>query len=63
MQRFFDMAMMFKVLDKEAQRSKSLIEEEEKKEEELPAKVEEKKVEDKGEKTDAFAIIEEATLV
>ena len=62
MQRFFDMAMMFKVLDKEAQRSKSLIEEENK-EEELPAKVEEKKVEDKGEKTDVFAIIEEATLV
>ena len=54
--------MMFKVLDKEAQRSKSLIEEE-KKEEELPAKAEEKKVEDKGEKTDVFAIIEEATLV
>jgi len=50
------MAMMFKVLDREAQRSKSLIEEEE----ELPAKVEEKKV---GEKTDVFAVIEEATLV
>jgi hypothetical protein len=62
MQRFFDMAMMFKVLDKEAQRSKSLIEEE-KKEEELPAKVEQKKVEDKAEKTDVFAVIEEATLV
>jgi len=62
MQRFFDMAMMFKVLDREAQRSKSLIEEE-KKEEELPSKVEEKKVEDKGEKTDVFAVIEEATLV
>jgi hypothetical protein len=65
MQRFFDMAMMFKVLDKEAQRSKSLIEEE-KKEEVFPAKVEEKKGGDKSEKTektDIFAVIGEATLV
>lgn len=62
MQRFFDMAMMFKVLDKEAQRSKSLIEEEVK-EEEYPAKVEEKKGEDMTEKTDVFALIGEATLI
>ena len=32
MQRFFDMAMMFKVLDQESKRSKSLIEEEKKEE-------------------------------
>ena len=38
MQRFFDMAMMFKALDKDAQKSKSLIEEEKKEEEKVPVK-------------------------
>ena len=58
MQRFFDMAMMFKVLDKESQRSKSLIEEEKKEAE--PLKVEQQKDEDKSEATNIFAIIDEA---
>ena len=43
MQRFFDMAMMFKVLDKESQKSKSLMEEEKKQEEPAASRVQGKK--------------------
>jgi hypothetical protein len=52
------MAMMFKVLDQEAKKSKSLIEEEKKEEE--PAKVEAQKPESSTVKTDIFAVIDEA---
>jgi hypothetical protein len=59
MQRFFDMAMMFKVLDKEAQKSKSLIMEEKKEEE--PAKYEEKKESAQAtDKINVYAVVDEA---
>ena len=63
MQRFFDMAMMFKVLDKESSKSKSLIYEEEKKVEE-PAKALEKKASaDGNQKTNIYAVVEEAVAL
>jgi hypothetical protein len=59
MQRFFDMAMMFKVLDQESHKSKSLLVEEEKKEE-LPAQTLKKQEADGQAKTDVFALVDEA---
>lgn len=61
MQRFFDMAMMFKVLDQEAKRSKSLIEEE-KKQEEAKVESQSSKKDDGEQKTNIYGIAEEAVL-
>jgi hypothetical protein len=60
MQRFFDIAMMFKVLDKEASKSKSLIQEEKKQEE--PAEVGQKKdpSSEVTQKTNIYAVVDEA---